>query len=243
MAAPLSVLLVEDSQVDARVIEEILKATEEADIRVESVTTLQEGVEHLEEDGAADLVILDLGLPDSQGLDTLVTFHRSHPDVPVIVLTALEDQEAALQALREGAYDYLVKDDLGPFSLVHAVRATLARREAAQALEAQLEELLGGEVPSSPSSVASSALREIKASASEAMDGVLRAWDALATVAEDDEALAKRMEDLDTVLEESVDAVARIDALAREVLRSQGVEDEAEGGAGAGGGSEPGPEP
>lgn len=224
MTESLSVLLVEDSKTDARVIEGILEGTEEADIRVTSAGTLQEGVEHLQEDGAADLVILDLGLPDSQGLDTLVTFHRSHPDVPIIVLTALEDQDAALQALREGAYDYLVKEDLGPFSLVHAVRATLARREAAQALEAQLEELLGGEVPSSASSVASSALQEIKASSSQAMDGMLRAWDALATAAEDDEALAKRMEDLDTVFEDSVDAVARIDALAREVLRSQGGE-------------------
>lgn len=222
MASQIRVLLVEDNPADARYIGTILNKTKDADFAVEQVGSLKAAFDALDP-GDMDVVILDLGLPDSHGLETVERLHMTVPEVPVIVLTGLEDQEVALQALQHGAYDYIIKSNLHAFTLVHALRAALARRAAAKELEAQLQDLLGGELPPSRSQQVQAANQEIKAAASLAMNGMLQVWDRLATLAETDDAVAKLVEEMDGILEESVDAVARVDAIAREMLRSEGV--------------------
>ena len=130
----LSVLLVEDNDGDARLIQECLRGNPIA--RIVWADTLAAALPHLEQQDL-DLVLLDLGLPDSQGVDTVTRVVRAHPALPVIVVTGREDNGLALAALTAGAEDYLVKGAIEPDALVRAIqyayerkRAEVAQREA-----------------------------------------------------------------------------------------------------------------
>ncbi|MEO7398938.1 MAG: response regulator, partial [Ilumatobacteraceae bacterium] len=90
--------------------------------------TLEKGLA-LVRRGGFDAVLLDLGLPDSQGLQTLRAVRQLDPDIPVVVLTGLEDEEAALQALRDGAQDYLVKGRFTGPVLVRVLNNSIARAQ------------------------------------------------------------------------------------------------------------------
>jgi PAS domain S-box-containing protein len=93
-------------------------------------------VERLEEarrsvvGGHFDLVLLDLDLPDSQGLDSLLILRREAPDVPVVVMSASADEELALRAVQEGALDCLVKDQVQVGTLARSIRLAIARKRA-----------------------------------------------------------------------------------------------------------------
>ena len=78
-------------------------------------------------------VILDLGLPDSNGLDSLRRLRREFPELPVVVLTGLEDENAALQSLWEGAQDYLLKNEISANVVIRAVRFAIERKRSEQA--------------------------------------------------------------------------------------------------------------
>src|SRR5258706_8175045 len=80
-----------------------------------------------------DAVILDLNLPDSHGLQSLRAIRNQNPELPIIVLTAIEDESAALQALREGAQDYLLKSEISSNMLVRAIRFAMERKRGEQA--------------------------------------------------------------------------------------------------------------
>lgn len=126
------VLLVEDNPGDARLIEELL-AESGARFKVETEGLLTPALERLS-NGNFQLVLVDLTLPDSHGIDT---FHRvaAHaPDVPLIVMSGLDDEEMALQTVREGAQDYLVKGHVDRHMLVRAMRYAMKRAEADRAL-------------------------------------------------------------------------------------------------------------
>jgi two-component system sensor histidine kinase UhpB len=86
-----------------------------------------------------DVVLLDLGLPDAQGLDTVKTFIRQSPDVPVLVLTGLDDASVGLLAIQEGAQDYLLKRDIHASELSRAIRYAIERHRIATALRASEE--------------------------------------------------------------------------------------------------------
>lgn len=82
-----------------------------------------------------DLLLLDLGLPDSQGLDTFEKIHSAYPDIPVVIVTSLEDQQTGVEAIKKGASDYLVKNaDSFSAILVRTVLYALERKSAEQAL-------------------------------------------------------------------------------------------------------------
>src|SRR5437868_2842289 len=107
----MQVLLIEDNEDDAYLIGETLTERTAADIELEWVDRLESGLTRLAEE-KVDVVLLDLSLPDSHGLETLDKIQRQTPDVPVIVLTHLDDEAMAIQAVRKGAQDYLVKGQL-----------------------------------------------------------------------------------------------------------------------------------
>jgi DNA-binding response OmpR family regulator len=121
------VLHIEDDAGEARLLEETLRSLAVSS-RWEGVRadTLAKGLA-LVKRGGFDAVLLDLGLPDSQGLETLRAVRQLDPDVPVVVLSGLEDEETALQALRDGAQDYLVKGRFTGTVLVRVLNNSIAR--------------------------------------------------------------------------------------------------------------------
>ena len=128
---PLDVLLVEDSPTDVLLTEEAL--SEASRFRLQSSERLAEALRLLSE-AHFDVVLLDLGLPDSQGIDTLRRLRARNPQVAVVVLTGKDDEELALQALQEGAEDYLVKGQADAGQLRRSIRYAVERRSAEKKL-------------------------------------------------------------------------------------------------------------
>ena len=127
------VLLVEDNPGDARLIQEMLAESGEADYQLEHADRLSQGLERLLE-GRIDVMLLDLSLPDSQGLETLDKVQAQASAEPIIVLTGLDDEMIAVEAVRQGAQDYLVKGDVDSKLLCRAVHYSLERKRAETAL-------------------------------------------------------------------------------------------------------------
>jgi len=131
-----SVLLVEDDEGDALLVRECLREAGLADGAVVWRRTIREGVTALADQPSC--VLLDLGLPDAQGLDALHTLVAQEHDTPVIVLTGRNDR-TGVDAVAAGAQDYLVKDDITPELLDRTIRYAVQRRQA-QLTEFQLRE-------------------------------------------------------------------------------------------------------
>lgn len=127
------VLLIEDNPGDARLMREYLSEPAGALFDLEHVVTLSQGLERLGQ-GGIDLVLLDLSLPDSPMPDTFKRAHTAAPEVPIIVMSGLDDEQFAMQTVQEGAQDYLVKAQVEPRLLVHAMRYAIERKRAEEAL-------------------------------------------------------------------------------------------------------------
>jgi diguanylate cyclase (GGDEF)-like protein/PAS domain S-box-containing protein len=127
-------LLVEDSDEDARLVERTLSRCVRPRFDLERVDRLGAGERCLGDDVGFDIVLLDFSLPDGHGLETLRRIQRVRPDLPVIVLTSLEDDEVASRAVAEGAQDWLVKRDLEPRLLTRSVRYAIERNRSDRAL-------------------------------------------------------------------------------------------------------------
>lgn len=136
----LDVLIIEDNPGDARLIREMLAEAEVARFRTEVVASLAEGLERLDVDGA-DVVLLDLSLPDSLGLDSFKGVRDEVPDVPVVVLSGHEDEELAARAVHEGAQDYLVKGQVNAALLGRSLRYAVERQRIEEQLRHRAEEL------------------------------------------------------------------------------------------------------
>jgi PAS domain S-box-containing protein len=128
-----SILLVESSPEDARAISDLLESRPGSRFRVDRAGSLAEGIRRLAA-GPVDAVILNLDLPDGRGLEALVTLQAHDPALPVLALTATEDEALAERALRQGAQDYLLKAHLDRRLLVRAVRYSIERKRAENAL-------------------------------------------------------------------------------------------------------------
>ncbi len=127
------VLLIEDNPGDVRLIQEMLTQSAQDGYQLECADRLSKGLECLGM-GGIDLVLLDLGLPDSQGLDTFDKVHAQAPAVPIVLLTGLDDEMFAIQAVRQGAQDYLVKGDVNSTLLCRAVRYAVERKRSEEEL-------------------------------------------------------------------------------------------------------------
>jgi CheY-like chemotaxis protein len=132
MSEKLQILAVEDNPGDVDFVHEMLPETGSLSFQIEAVSRLAEALNRLERKGI-DLVLLDLSLPDSHGLTTFQKLRQAAPDVPVIVLTGTNDQELAVAAMRDGAQDYLVKEQVGGSLLVRTIRYALERQKAEEA--------------------------------------------------------------------------------------------------------------
>ncbi len=118
------ILFIEDYPADVILVKRLLAKDTDVRFEMEQACTLRSGLERLAE-GGIDVVLLDLGLPDSRGLETLAKVRTHSPQVPVIVLTGFSDQIRGIKALLMGAHDYLVKGIIDSDLLGRAiVRAT-----------------------------------------------------------------------------------------------------------------------
>ena len=129
MSEILHILIVEDNQADVDLIRETLPDTGLVSFQVESVSRLSEALARLKNEGI-DLVLLDLGLPDSQGLGTFHKLREAATDIPVIILTGNDDQQASIAAVRDGAQDYLIKGQVGGNLLTRAALYAVERNRA-----------------------------------------------------------------------------------------------------------------
>ncbi|HEY6116404.1 MAG TPA: PAS domain S-box protein, partial [Candidatus Dormibacteraeota bacterium] len=132
---PIQVLLVEDNPGDARLIFEMLKEVESELFTLERVDRLEAALERLGR-AAVDVVLLDLGLPDSTGIATFERAHDEAPGQPIVVISGLDDERIALEAVRSGAQDYLVKGRIEGQLLVRVLRYAIERKRSEETLRA-----------------------------------------------------------------------------------------------------------
>jgi DNA-binding response OmpR family regulator len=121
----LRILLIEDNPGDERLVREALR--DFPGIQVISAYRLESGVARLAAE-KVDEILLDLSLPDSQGLDSVRTVRRNGIDAAIVVLTGLDDEETAIKALQAGAQDYMAKNQLNPRLLAHTLRYAVERK-------------------------------------------------------------------------------------------------------------------
>ncbi len=120
------VLVVEDNTADAILLRQMFHKESTRSFDLVHLKTMSAAVEHLQK-GEVDIVLLDLGLPDGHGLDTIRRVKAVAPEVPVIVLTGLDDETLAAKALKEGAQDYLIKGQIENRALPRALRHAIER--------------------------------------------------------------------------------------------------------------------
>jgi PAS domain S-box-containing protein len=145
---PIKVLLVEDNPGDVRLLQEFLWDVTTAQFELMPVERLDRTLKLLNQE-SFDVILLDLSLPDSQGLETFITLHGQAPAIPIIVLTGLDDENLALRAMQEGAQDYLVKGQVSGDLLVRCMRYAIERQRIEEALR-QSEERFRVALKNSP---------------------------------------------------------------------------------------------
>jgi two-component system, sensor histidine kinase len=130
----IEILLIEDNPGDARLIKEFLRETGKA-FELDWVDSLSKGLKRLD---GKDAILLDLTLPDSNGLDTFKKIHSEAPALPIIVLTGNDDETLSSKALQEGAQDYLVKGQVNGQILARSIRYAIERKRIDEALKSEI---------------------------------------------------------------------------------------------------------
>jgi signal transduction histidine kinase len=138
MKSDVRILLVEDNPTDALMIEQYFLEFARGELKLHRVERLRDALNFLRNE-TCDGVILDLGLPDSQGIDSFMAVHRQAPDVPVLVLTGLNDEAMGANALQQGAQDYIIKSQIQGPLLNKAIRYAIARSNLQRMERAMLQ--------------------------------------------------------------------------------------------------------
>ena len=133
---PINVLVVEDNPEDTQAIQTVLADDKTIPCTVTCAEALAAGLRQVK-DGTFDVVLLDLKLPDSGGIETLVKMRQQAPEVAIVVLTASEEEWLSTQALQRGAQDYLVKGyiQVYPNLLQRAMRYAIDRKRSEEHLK------------------------------------------------------------------------------------------------------------
>ena len=134
MSNLIRVLLVEDNPGDARLLREAVAEVRGPEFEWVTVERLGEALRRLREE-RFDVVLLDLSLPDARGFETFARAAEEAPNLPIVVLTGLDDEELAVRTVQAGAQDYLVKAHVDGHPLVRAIRYAIERRRSTHALE------------------------------------------------------------------------------------------------------------
>jgi len=142
-SSPIKVLLIDDEPAQAWLVAEHLRSmSEKSDkpIDLAHVESLNDGFKRLAEDNI-DVLLLDLSLPDSIGLDTLTKARSKYPSMPIVVLTSLEDEQLGVRLVQGGAQDYLVKGQVDGLLLFRTIRYAIERKQAETEREQLIAEL------------------------------------------------------------------------------------------------------
>jgi DNA-binding response OmpR family regulator len=125
----INVLLVEDNPQHVRLVQAYLAASRDPSFHLLHAQSVAAALQVLRE-SAMDIVLLDLTLPDSTGLETYRAVRADVGRMPIVIMSGVDDEELAIQAVREGAQDYLRKGDLSREDLLHALRFAIERHRS-----------------------------------------------------------------------------------------------------------------
>jgi len=126
----INILMVDDDPGDCRLVEQLLKkSSQTTEFIIETAQRLVDCLECLKS-RSFDLVLLDLGLPDSSGIEIVQKVQGANPNIPIVVLTGLADEQMGLDAIRKGAEDYLVKGESLKYTLVRSIQYSIERKRA-----------------------------------------------------------------------------------------------------------------
>lgn len=128
------ILLIEDEESDVILVQKALEHANSFEFEIKHADCLKQGIECLKSE-RVDVVLLDLSLPDSQGIDTLSHFCTKVNDVPIIVFTGNTDEEASIQAFQKGIQDYVMKGSMDGNTLVRSIRYAIERQSLLSKLE------------------------------------------------------------------------------------------------------------
>lgn len=119
------VLLIEDSRVDAAIVKAML--TEQGDIEVATTSTFQDALTALHKE-KYDAIVLDLGLPDSTGAESIIALKKQFPHIPVLIVSGHEQEVAILRSLRYGGDEFLTKEQIDKGNIRHSVYGAIFRK-------------------------------------------------------------------------------------------------------------------
>jgi signal transduction histidine kinase len=140
ISSPIRLLLVEDNSADATLLKYMLAEVAEESFEVTHVERMAEAVRRLAGD-SFDAILLDLSLPDSRGVQTIVQVNALAPHLPIVVMTGMDDKKTALEAVRRGAQDFLIKGQSGGWLLARSIRIAMERKQTERQLKALNETL------------------------------------------------------------------------------------------------------
>ena len=126
-----AILLIEDNPDDSMYLQSVLKRSSAIDCVIKTVETLADAVQIVSSgEYKFDVILTDLGLPDAQGLQILSSLARTCSEIPVIIMTGLDDEKLALKAVSQGAQDYLVKGQINEGALLRSIKYAVTRKQA-----------------------------------------------------------------------------------------------------------------
>lgn len=134
MDEKVEILLFEDNPGDAGLIEEMLEEFADFQYEFKTVQTLNEGLSFLK-DNRFDIILSDLGLPDSDGIDTFLEIHARNSRIPIIILTGMNDEKIGIEAVKKGAQDYLVKGQVDGRLLKRSIQYSIERKKAEERVQ------------------------------------------------------------------------------------------------------------
>jgi PAS domain S-box-containing protein len=178
----IKVLLVEDNEVDAKLVQRMLRHVQNQIFEVTTISRLETAIADVRK-YRYDVVLLDLGLPDSKGISTFTTMHEKFPDIPIVIFTILGDEKAGISAVSIGAQDYLVKGTSDSRIMAKAILYAIERKMLELRLKQKAEQLVNSirEAQSAKENLAQ--LAAIVEQADEAifrktLDGIITTWNA-----------------------------------------------------------------
>ncbi|MEM9484799.1 MAG: ATP-binding protein [Cyanobacteria bacterium P01_F01_bin.116] len=136
----IQLVLVEDNPGDAYIIQDMLRQIQSPSMQFTHVERLDDALQTLQQ-ASIDAVLLDLSLPDSYGLETLLSLQSEFPALPIVILTGTNDEKLAIQAVQQGAQDYLIKGQVSKYGLSKAIRYAIERKKIELELKQRTFEL------------------------------------------------------------------------------------------------------